>query len=354
MHKTIESSEITVVVQGAVLPETKECLESIRKHLPGSKIILSTWAGSDLSDFDADEKILNIDPGAFTYEIEGRKRTNNINRQIVSTLNGLKKVKTKYALKIRTDFKILKSTFLDYFDAFPKYPNDKSWKIFKHKVINYCDLPENCMKIPFFVTDFAFFGLTEDLLFLFDIPLESEEWGMWFKDKKPSNPDLFNYWHADLARFAPEEYIIFSALSKIQKDIFSVVPDWTYSEKEQFEKGNLFVISNFITLDHRQFPIDAVGKEYLKALKKRKTFLRFLKNYITFCDPYYRLPFKYFIEQDHIIKYFEKLRKESSYFLNPLVVTAKWIKAFFRLSVLSFSISFKFIFRFLQWVLKRN
>lgn len=40
----IDSADISVVVQGPVnYEQTKECLKSIRKFLPKSEIILSTW-----------------------------------------------------------------------------------------------------------------------------------------------------------------------------------------------------------------------------------------------------------------------------------------------------------------------
>jgi hypothetical protein len=46
----IKPTDISIVVQGAVNTNyTLRCLKSIRACLPDSKIILSTWKGSDLS-----------------------------------------------------------------------------------------------------------------------------------------------------------------------------------------------------------------------------------------------------------------------------------------------------------------
>ena len=356
MAKKIDTSEITVVVQGAFVPETKECLESIRHYLPNSKIVLSTWKGSDVSFCDADEIVFNIDPGAFVCQINGKKRTNNINRQILSTKNGLMRAKTKYALKMRTDFKLCGTEFLNYFCAFPAYPQDATWKIFKHKVINFCDLPEDCKQIPFFVTDFAFFGLTEDLMFLFDIPLKSEEWGMWFKTQTPANPELYHYWQGDLARFGPEEYIIFSALSKIKKDIFSIVPDWSYSTREHFEKGHLFVLSNFITLDYRQFPLKSIAKDYLSPLNSRKTFSAYLLKYKKFCNPKYKLPFKYILERylHKNQKSLKKIQKNFLYIIAPFKATILWIIAVLGIVILSLRILTKLVFNLLILLLKRE
>lgn len=106
--RPIEGHEITFVVQGPVQifdgrdqPEnaTELCISSIRKYFPDSTILLSTWHEQDLSGLDFDELVENEDPGPLDYgPIRG-----NINRQIVSTRNGLQNVKTKWAAKIRSD-----------------------------------------------------------------------------------------------------------------------------------------------------------------------------------------------------------------------------------------------------------
>ena len=55
----IENRDISVVVQGAVSKEyTTKCLKSIRRNLPGSQIVLSTWEDSDTSGLDYDKLIV--------------------------------------------------------------------------------------------------------------------------------------------------------------------------------------------------------------------------------------------------------------------------------------------------------
>jgi len=49
-----------------------------------------------------DTLVLSHDPGA-TIRTQGGLLPNNVNRQIVSTRNGLQKASGKYAVKIRTD-----------------------------------------------------------------------------------------------------------------------------------------------------------------------------------------------------------------------------------------------------------
>ena len=111
----IDSSEISVVVQGAISDKfTKRVLVSIRKYLPKSEIILSTWKGSDVSGLSYDILIENEDPGAIILFPQW-KQYHNLNRQIVSTQNGIAKASKKYILKIRTDIVLKNRGFLQYF-----------------------------------------------------------------------------------------------------------------------------------------------------------------------------------------------------------------------------------------------
>ncbi len=183
---SINSNKITVVVQGSVNKDyIFNCLESIKKILPSAKIILSTWENEDIP-FELQQcvsKILyNKDPGFKTRNCNPDGKPNNVNRQIVSTINGLKEVETEYALKIRTDFILKSDKFIRYFDKYQKF--DEKCKIFKKRII--CAMfgtrkPEaQHYNLPFHVADFFYFGLTSDLINLFDIPLVTDEEFEWF------------------------------------------------------------------------------------------------------------------------------------------------------------------------------
>ena len=103
------SKDISVVVQGPIHTQdnlTKRVLESVRTHLPDAELILSTWKGSQIDGLDCDVLLLNDDPGA----INGY----NVNRQIVSTRNGLQKATRTYAVKLRTDMQLTGTGFIDF------------------------------------------------------------------------------------------------------------------------------------------------------------------------------------------------------------------------------------------------
>lgn len=178
MNKTrINPQDISVVVQGAIAGSktskpkdrhTEICLKSIRKHLPGATIILSTWVGSDVEGLDYDALIESADPGS---NMMGDYKSNCF-RQVVSSINGLKACKTKYAIKIRSDLEFKNSDFLNYFIEFNNLPFAREYKVLKQRVVTLttCN-PARRYKYPYTTSDWFFFGLTEDLIDIFDIPL---------------------------------------------------------------------------------------------------------------------------------------------------------------------------------------
>lgn len=218
----IDSKDISVVVQGAISPDTIHfCLSSIRTHLPEAQIILSTWKGSNTDGLDFDLLVLNDDPGCFDFLNMENSIKCNVNRQLYSTLQGLRSSERKYAIKMRTDFVLESADFLKWF---PKYPErNKTYSFFQQKLI-CCELFSRNPRYKYIDTgvrhvlhpsDFFFFGLKEDLIDLFDIPLMTEDEAIYFA-KTGKDPFL-------LTVFPPEEFLWVSFLKKHLNDI-SILP----------------------------------------------------------------------------------------------------------------------------------
>ena len=209
--KIVDYRDISVVVQGPVtgLPSDKPekrytylCLQSIRRVLPGAKIILSTWPGNNVEGLDYDELVENQnDPGNSAI-----CDAPNCFRQIVSSINGLRKCKTKYAIKARSDLLFKSDVFLKYFLKFNELPFDEHYKILKQKiVVKSCTNPRRGgITRPFHVNDWFYFDLTEDLRNVFDIPLDRQTW-------LPVQNNVPN------GAFAAEQYIWLSFLGKYRK-----------------------------------------------------------------------------------------------------------------------------------------
>lgn len=260
----IHQCDITFVVQGAVDKKwTQRCLKSIRAHFPMSHIILSTWAGSDTSAFAylCDKIIYNKDPGGTPHF---RYQTNspifNLDRQITSTKNGLKAVKTKYAVKIRSDMIVKNRNMLKYFDSLNKY--DKKYKLFNKRIVSFAAYsafaPSGRRSWLWCMHDYGYFGLTSDLLKLWDIPLmsdiEKNYWKTKCKDKYPTTSDdnawFINKWLTENQpnyQYHAEQYILLKSFAKLRglKIKFKHMFDFDTENVEMFK---CVVANNFIPL----------------------------------------------------------------------------------------------------------
>jgi len=171
----VNDCDITFVIQGRVVDLTKETIASIRRLFPGSKIFLSTWKGQCLDGFFVDKIIENDDvgPTVIEYDKNDKPRVVNINRQIVSTINGLKLVDTKFAVKIRSDNYLTNRAMIKYFNTFDNY-RDSEYSLFERRIITsnyFAKEYTRGLVIPFSISDFFQFGLTKDLINLWDISL---------------------------------------------------------------------------------------------------------------------------------------------------------------------------------------
>ncbi|MCD1631090.1 WavE lipopolysaccharide synthesis family protein [Marinobacter shengliensis] len=179
----IDYKDITVVVQGPVQTFqdreqepgiTRKCLESVRKHLPGSTVILSTWPNQDLEGLDYDELVISEDPGPNIryFKRDGTPQRFNNNRQIVSSREGLKHVSTRYAVKLRSDNFLTGSQFVDLQKKFPI--RSQQYKFFDERVVVSNVFTRKYAKgypVAFHLSDFFYFGLTSDLRMIWDLDL---------------------------------------------------------------------------------------------------------------------------------------------------------------------------------------
>ena len=178
----IQNKDISVIVQGPLvfhneISLTSKCLETIRTVLPGAEIVLSTWKNEKIQSIDTsnyDILVLNQDPGGLALSplIPGSSAS-NVNRQIVSTCNGLESATRKYALKLRTDNVLTHDGFKEYYGRFPV--RCSRFKILEERVLALAFgsvNPRRCVGSYWFC-DWVQFGLRSDLLNIWDVPLAS-------------------------------------------------------------------------------------------------------------------------------------------------------------------------------------
>lgn len=247
----INTSEISVVMQGAVYPITPFAIASVRLLLPDSQIILSTWEGSDLSKIEKNIKvILNRDPHK-----KGMKYPNNSNRMILSTIEGLKAVQTRYTLKIRTDFYLQNLNFLKLFEENPN--TNCGMRFLERRVVCYGWAAQKGRY--FQIGDFYHFGLTKDLIDIWDVPLMSNEELFWFEKKLPYNSI---YLRSTTNRYHPEQYLWVNFLRK--KGVALDFIDYTDSREKHKKLSEDSFADNLIFASFPEFAVYTPKKNLLK------------------------------------------------------------------------------------------
>lgn len=306
----------SVVVQGPIDKEhTHNCLNSIRKHAPNAFIILSTWKGSNVSGLNYDELVLSEDPGFFYYSRSHGAKENNVNRQIVSTLAGLKKVTSEYVLKIRTDFLLNGIGFLDYLEKFNLF--DENYHVFQEKILSCCYFarnPSSKMSYPFHISDIAFFGKTSDIINLYDIPLMTRYEAYW-----NTRSDGFT-------RYVPEQYIFINCLRKNKKEILCHY--FNHKSQHNIMETEKYFASNFVFLTFDQFNIIPTKKSFsLKAhpniFRTCYTHIEWLTLYKKHADPSALIP-EVDSEREKIERYYKIYKKYR--LLGSIVAAPFWGK----------------------------
>ena len=146
----MNSFEISIIIQGPYIEETSsfgfstlEVIKSARKYYPDSEIIYSGWEGTILNETFKEicnKIVLSADPGILKLGYyNGIPLSENTNRQIISTINGLKASSNKFCIKSRSDSLFFKNT------PFNVNINSNS-KIFRHPLF----ISESFTRIYFF------------------------------------------------------------------------------------------------------------------------------------------------------------------------------------------------------------
>ena len=207
-------------------------------------------------------------------------------------------------MRIRTDFFIKRrGSFLDYFDKCNK--GEKKYQCTKKKILTLDNgaslfdiLKDQC---PFAISDYTFFGLTEDIITLWDVPL--------------MKPPLL---------FGVEQYIVIHLLRKNGlslhcKHAFDVNP-------KTIKLSYLSNINNFIFLPREIFPIICFEKRLkITGFKRRITFYDWLKLYKKYYDNKLKIPFfPLYIKIRN--RSFYLLKKYFAHFINMFIFKKQYRK----------------------------
>lgn len=287
----IKSKDISIVVQGPIYETTDETINNLREFFPDAEIIVSTWEGSDYKNDKADIITESKDPGGHPLWDEP-VILNACNRQIVSTVAGLNKATRKYAMKIRSDMYFKHTNFLRHWGKYNKRCD--KYKILDDRIListSFAPNPRRGEAKPFHPSDWFFFGLTSDLIKVFDSPLCPEpETSRYFETHK--RPRVrYDFWYPAYCQYSAEQYIWVAFCKRF-------IPDLNFEHCFDIEKGNidkseLVFANNTVMLNS----ID-IGYDSYKRINHHDTcdlaFMyshhEWLKLYQKYCDKFAFIP----------------------------------------------------------------
>ena len=233
------NADIAIVIQGPIVIENQTTLRIVnfyQEKYPDSVVVISTWATTppehlqpflQLSNQENIKIILNKDPdnpGVF-----------NINRQIVSTLNGLKAVVDKtYAIKTRTDQVLTDPRLMCNLEMLHKIYSESAERDGK---IIVSSLNTFAFRL-YGASDMFQFGLTRDLINYWEQPL----------DMRPTEnlAEISENLHLEAKKRVAEVYLN----TNYFKFITGKVPVYTFEESLNFI-ANRFVVADADSLGHR-------------------------------------------------------------------------------------------------------
>ncbi len=201
----IPSSQLTVVLQGDIRPETDRAIKSVRQHVPSARLVLSTYRDQpshrlkDLSG-KVDHLVLSADPGPLPpFTMSGTAPPSNLNRQLVTTQAGLAEVRSAYVLKMRSDIELTGAGFLKLGCA-----AEDSDRMLVSSF--YTRHPMGLSCYLFHVSDWFVVGCTSKVKDFFSAPCMSPSDARWFE----SHAHVARATYAARrfrARYTPEQHI---------------------------------------------------------------------------------------------------------------------------------------------------
>lgn len=237
---------LSVLFQGPLDKENIRNINKTKNNLGDVNIVVSTWENSNIQGLYCDEIIFNQDPGSQGFYHSNSKIMNNANRQIRSTINGLKKIKTKFVVKMRTDMFFYNKKILRNIEKIKKIEKFEN-RLFQNKVVSLSNVsknPNRPSRMLFHLTDFFMFGLTSDLIEYFDIEEISFDEINYFKN----NPVPKKAWHKSLLqKYSNEQYFL---VKLIEKKLGYIPIDNAHDFNEEKNQNHSNIVSTNFNLIH--------------------------------------------------------------------------------------------------------
>lgn len=231
---TTQPGELAIVIQGVITEKDDFTLETVRfykKLFKGAIIILSTW------DSTSKELLKKFkDEGCFIVLSKMFKPSGlgNVNYQICTSFSGINKAKelgAKYVLKNRSDLRIYREFSFEYMKTLLEiYPVLGKEIPLKGRILTLSGLAPQIVCINSY-QDFMYFGYTDDMYALFDIPYDERGDDVFASSSRRyfdcKYNGVYNAKEVCLDR-TPEVYITTAFLSKYKECGMTVKDSWQF------------------------------------------------------------------------------------------------------------------------------
>lgn len=167
-----------IILQGPIMVKGNFTIETIlmyKKTMPQAHIVVSTW---DDADADVISRIKEMEVTVLLNRVPDKSGMGNINYQVKSTNAGLKYAKdngAEYVLKTRTDQRLERPFLLEYlFSLLEQFPLGSGFEYLNQssRIVVGQGTTSATMFIPYFISDFYYFGSTDDIVHYFDYDLQ--------------------------------------------------------------------------------------------------------------------------------------------------------------------------------------
>lgn len=142
-------------------------------------------------------------------------KLNNMNLQIAAARNGLSLVNGKHTLRVRSDLVFLDRSFLEQYCRLSSLPRGDASVFVRRVLISslFTLNPFTIERMPLHFSDWFNFGLTEDVVRLWDVPLIPFKDSVYYRTNKHATASnilerLFN------SRLAVEQHVIFNCFKR--------------------------------------------------------------------------------------------------------------------------------------------
>jgi len=171
--KVANQKQFAIVIQGQIIKENDFTLETVKiykKHFSDALIILSTWEDEPLAII---KRFEGLGITILLNEKPDYTGTSNINLQIVSSRNGMRKARelgAEYALKTRTDQRIYAPNVADYlYNITEVFPVRGGYNQ-KKRIVG---MSLNTFKYRMYgLSDMLIYGHIDDMMLYWDVSLD--------------------------------------------------------------------------------------------------------------------------------------------------------------------------------------